>query len=404
LCGGYAAFVAGAAAMPILRAIIYSARTKYKVEQAEEIAPPTPMGTSAEDPFKPLPPKEVESLWEQGELATAGYTWLPPKHQLADPIMSRMVRACKAGELWLPAVDSNLSYKDSSSNRVITTLLKGDGSASSSVQVQMVTSSDTSERTAHVNLVADYTDVITHRSAAMIACYSTSEASTRYLASAKFGTLNKHKLVLGSASPALLLLPRMVASLERRLRSAARQGCSTAEMLAIDKAVIDAIIERHSEIHDDGNLAVEHVCEQRESLFSPPAAMQFSLAHASSLLSGRDTAGSVVSDPGTSISRRSDTPSKRERELQSDRDRLRSELKRGGGGGGSEKGNDKRNTFGGDSRRMGGGDKRGREVCRSFNERDGCFRRECNFRHVCNVRGRNGEACGDERHCALMHR
>ena len=38
--------------------------------------------------------------------------------------------------------------------------------------------------------------------------------------------------------------------------TAQRYGYSTAEMLAIDKAVIDACTERGSEVKVDGNLAV----------------------------------------------------------------------------------------------------------------------------------------------------
>ena len=51
--------------------------------------------------------------------------------------------------------------------------------------------------------------------------------------------------------------------------TAQRYGYSTAEMLAIDKAVIDACTERGSEVKVDDNLAVERVIEQRADLFKP---------------------------------------------------------------------------------------------------------------------------------------
>ena len=94
-------------------------------------------------------------------------------------------------------------------------------------------------------------------------------ASGEYTASALFSALKKHDLVASFPAGSMMLMPRFVALLEQKLRTAARRGYSARELLDIDKAVIDAIIERHSEVKVDGNLAIEYVSDQRTGLFEP---------------------------------------------------------------------------------------------------------------------------------------
>ena len=407
LVGGHTTFAPGAAGLMILRVLIYAARKEYTLESAEDETVARNVGKDGEDPFKPLPPKEVDTLWAQGEVATGGYTWVPPRFRLADSIMSRMTRANKAGEIWIPAIDTSFGYRESSSNRVITTLLRSSGeqpASGSDVQVQIVHGSQASERTDAVTLVSDYVDIITHRSAAIIACYSTAEASMSYGKSAVFAALHKHQLVTAvGAPPALMLMPRFVAALERCLRTAARKGYSTASMLAIDKRVVDAVVERCGEVKCDGNLAIEHVSEQRPALFHP----------------AEDTLrSSALPDSQRERERERDTGkgrlSQRERELQSERDKLQSENKRLRSGDSPRQRSPNtaatnafvsahnKTVFGGSGKVMGGGNRTGPQICASFNKPAGCFRDTCSYRHVCDADSR-GKPCGDDRHCALHH-
>ena len=406
LCGEYADFPTAAAGNMQLRILLFSARRLYAVETAAAVAvaPPLPPGTpvaGTEDPFKPLPPAEIASTWDAGEAVSNGYTWLPPKFRISDSIISRMSRANKEGELWFPPIGEGFSYRDSASTRMITTLLKSSGEApGTDVQVQMVQGSQSSERHDSVYLVSDYTDIITHRSAAIIACYCTPKASADYCKSTKFALISKHQLVTGSSSPALFVLPRMVAKLEQALRSAARAGFTTGEMLAIDANFINAILERSSSVKTDGNLAIEHVCEQRLDLLVPGMRSGQSCA-AIRALSDVGSLGPSASRAGSEVR---GSPTKRERELQSELDKLKNN-KRNERSGDKGKGGDRggKVTYGGTSRHLGGGDPKGKQVCRSFNEAAGCYRSSCNYEHVCNKEGRDGRMCGQSGHCAIHH-
>lgn len=423
-CGGLAALPGDAAALSHLRILIYAARREFKLEEQLLLAsapnnPGTPAPVPAPAPadeVKPLPAKDITALYESAERCSGGCMWVPPKYRLSDSLVSKLARANANGHLFVPAVDSGFAYADPSSTRSVTTLLKagGDGSSLPDISLQMVQGSQLVERRDPVTLVADYLDIISHRTAALVACYGTPEAAAKFSASDRYGNMDKHKLSLpfGAARP--LLLPRMACGLERALREAARQGHSTAAMLAIDRAVVDAIHERHSEIAEDGNLAIEFVCNQRSTLFRPAAPV--SLGDIAAGTFGRDglesSVGPSVSAAGSfSSGNQRRLQSEQEKKLQSERDRLRSELEavkrqrlhavpdsRSGGAGTGE-----RSVFGGNSRRMGGGDPRASQICRDFNAPNGCQRSACKFKHACDRTRADGRVCGDGRHCAVHH-
>jgi hypothetical protein len=408
-CGGYIAFPDGIDGGRVVRAIVQSARRLYQLECAEIATPPPPPAVTAEDPFKPLAPKTLSDLWEAGAIVTDGYSSVPDRFKLSDALVSRMVRANKAGEFWIPAIDSSFSYKDPSSNRVITTLLKSSGEGPvPGAEIQLVQGAQQSERFDPVDLAADYNDCIMHRSAAIITAYCTPQASTDYVASPRFRAIDRHRLVTTSPKPARMLIPTFLAALERQLRAAARLGLSATVLLRIDSAVVRAILDRQATIHVDGNLAIEYVCEQCTHLFTPPRV----LLDLQSLHGG---AGSDIGSIGPSASQilsPAGKPSQRERSLQSENDKLRHQLgpKRtrfesdAGNSSARSETTQRNTTYGGDGRRTGGGVPTSRAICDAFNAANGCFRRECKFRHACNVMNRNGSPCGAEAHCALHHK
>lgn len=416
LCGGLSSLPSGTAGVAKARTLVYAARLEFKKEEASNVAAasvhPTPAPPApAEDQCKPLPASEVDSYWEAGERTTAGYTWIQPKFRLSDTMMSKMIRANTAGELWIPPIDASFSYKDPSSTRTVTTLLKAGGqNGGPEVSLQMVQGTQLQERHDPISIVADYTDIISHRSAALIACYGSPEASAKFTLSKRYSSLEKHRL---ATSPSVMLSPRSVAMLERALKGAARLGASTAVLLRIDKDVVDAVLERQSQYKEDGNLAVEHVCNQRTDLFRPSPAMNLSdIPRAGSVIAGTqfDTASSVgpsASAVGYSESVHSSggKASERERRLQSERDRLQHENKKlkATSEASSFQSNSGRTRLGGNSRRSGGGDPQSSQICRDFNAPAGCDRASCRFRHVCSKPDRNGRPCGDSRHSAILH-
>ena len=395
VCGGYTALPVSAVAAPWMRAMLYRARTLYAKEEKEALVLPDPKA-GIEDPFKPLPPSDIDDIWKSGEKTTDGFSFISPKFHLSDANVSRMVRANKAGQLWIPIIDQGFSYREPASNRQVTTLFKSASGTSTEAQLQLVHGSEAAERFDPLNMVADYNDICAHRSAALVACYATPEASAAYGKSKTFAAIEKHKLVARDAKPPRMILPRFIASLERHLRAATRTGVSLTQMVGIDSAVINAIVERHSSVGEDGNLAIEHVCEQRQSLFAPPVA-SVSLGDVPGFASpGRMT--SEVGSVGPSASEiGGKRPSELERRLQSDLDKEKNKNKRG------DRDVKQKVTYGGAGRVMGGGNKRSADICRNFNSAAGCYRKECNFKHACDARMRNGQPCGDERHSSGHH-
>lgn len=192
VCGGLTSLPPDDSGVARVRALIYAARIEFKKEEASLVAQASttaaaaaaPAPTVSDDQCKPLPASEIESHWEAGERATGGYTWIPPKFRLSDTIMSKMIRANAAGELWIPPIDASFSYRDPSSTRNVTTLLKAGGQGSSTeLSLQMVQSDQLQERRDPITIAADYADILEHRSAALVACYGCPEASLKFVAS-----------------------------------------------------------------------------------------------------------------------------------------------------------------------------------------------------------------------------
>lgn len=412
LCGGLTGLPADAAGIARVRTLIYAARREFKKEEAADVAvaavstPATPAVSPSEDQCKPLPASEIEGYWEAGERTTSGYTWLPPKFRISDAIMSKLIRANTAGELWIPPIDASFAYKDPSSTRAVTTLLKAGGqNGSPELSLQMVQGEQLQERHDPISIVADYTDIISHRSAALIACYGSPEAAAKFAASKRFGQLEKHRL---SATSKVLLAPWAIGKLERALKSAARLGVSTATLLRIDKDVVDAIHERQSQFKDDGSLAVEFVCTQRADLFRPATPISlsdFSRASTNTPSVAHFDAASSVGPSASAVGSNTSRPvSDRERKLQSAHDRLLHENKKLKAAESHASSNaSSRSRYGGNSRRTGGGDPRSSNICRDFNSPAGCEREQCKFKHVCSKPDRDGRPCGDARHSAVFH-
>lgn len=427
LCGGYPAFPRDASAFRLLRLVIYNARLKFSAQTSAGAAPaPPPVAAPPADEQKPLPPHEIDDLWDAGKRVTMGYANVLPKYRLSDGLISRMVRHNKAGKLWLPAIDRSFLYKEASSNVVITTLLKCSGDASSAtaspsdVSIQMVQGGQLAERSDPVRLVADYIDLLSHRSAAILACYCTPKAIAAYKASSAFGHLQQHSECIAGSE--MILCPAFVGTLERKLREATRLGLSTADVLAMDQRVIAAIHERMTNVAVDGNLAIEYVCDQRESLFRPDGGAAVSLdqlgssfqpSNRSSYASSVAPSGSVSrahSASGDSSQQEVERLKKLASKFQSERDHARQDLKKQRRGGGSSPsarsdggGRDQQTVYGGQSGRSGGGDSRGSQICRHYNMTSGCFRSSCSYRHVCDKPTGRDRVCGDARHNACTH-
>ena len=396
VAGDYDAFPADAAGAAVIRALVYAARRSFKLEERDELAQTDKKDA---DEAKDLPAQEISDVWEAGELVTGGFTFLPEKWRLSDTNMSRMIRANREGKLWIPAVElGGMAYREPASHKTLTTLLKLAGGDA----LQLSQGGDTAERHDVPEIPADYADIISHRSAALIAAYSTNQASTEFVKSARFKMLTPHTLVAKSSSPAVMLLPRQVAALERLLRSSARRGYSISQLIQIDREVINAILDRCQGYKHDGNLAVEHVIEGRRDLWAPPTVGD--LAMLSACNGAMSDAGSSVLGPSASHVGspvpRGGAPSDAERRLQSERDKALSELrKRQREQTGSESGGRRGAVvYGGSGKRMGGGTANANSICLQFNQATGCYRDQCKLRHVCNRQG-----CGSKDHCALHH-
>lgn len=399
-CGGYAAFPADATGSTILRRVVYAARLEAKSDVSA--APAVEEG-------KPLPAAELATIWQEGEAVTSGYCTVLPRYRLADSVVSRMSRSNKRGDLWIPCLDRGFSYRDSSSNNSITTLVRANSDCATGVDVelQLVQNPMAAERKDPVRLVADYLDVISHRSAALIACYCTPEAARAYRASAGCAQRTRHVSV--SKGSELMLTPRMIGKLERALRTATRSGMSTSDVVRMDQTVIHAIHTRMADVTCDGNSAVEFVCDQQPTLFLPSYTSLGSMSSgpstvADSIISPNDSVSNVSAS--TSAPKRSHADERLIAKLQSDRDKALHELasaasKRAK----SDKGagyKEPATVYGGKSGTTGGGSSSASDICRLYNNAEGCYRRSCQFRHACN-RMVNGRPCGNTRHNACSH-
>ena len=119
---------------------------------------------------------------------------------------------------------------------------------------------------------------------------------------------------------------------------------SIADILAVDRQVVNAIMERAARVKVDGSLAIEYVVDSMPGVFMPDGDASRSVADLSSLQSRgdfRSPGGSRVSasDDMSSVShQQSDAASFKRRlgDMERERNDLRAQLKRGAGGGGGE--------------------------------------------------------------------
>ena len=420
----YNGLVQGAAVLPLLRRIVYTARRQYADESVPMGSPaPAPAPAPADDELKPLPPSTINDVWSAGYKSTGGFSAVLPQFRFSDAIMSKMIRSNKVGECWLPTVGEGLAYREPSSTKMITTLLK---SATSDTQLQLVQGGQSVEREDHVSIPPDYDAIVGHRAAAMVAAFSTDDASTAFMASTTFTTLELHALQTTNTKK-YMIMPYFAKMLADALGTASRHGYSPAGLLSIDRRVISAILERVATMPIDGNKAIEYVCHSRTNLFAPDVST--SVVGLAQLGGGQTGAASSVA--GSSVSGFSAQSYGDERaklnQMQRERDEARHAVKiargggytgkgggrkpfyggRGGGGGqyssgGSSNGGGGQTAFGGHTKVLGGGNNRGPQICNAFNTASGCSRTPCNFRHVCNVHA-NGKPCENPSHCALHH-
>lgn len=407
LCGGLTSFPADAAALPILRRILYTARVENELDKKTLTAP----AASPVEEGKPLPAAELNNIWQEGAAVTGGFCSVLPRFRLSDAIISRMARSNRRGEMWIPPLDHKFSYKDTAANHSIVTLLKSDPSSGNGpdMEIQLVQSPLAAERRDHVRLVADYLDVITHRSAALVACYSTPAAGASYRACPGFKSRTPHISI--QKGQEVILSAQMVSKLERSLRAATRNGLSTADVVRVDQAVIAAIMTRMADVACDGNSAVEFVCDQQPTLFSPCSVSIISVADVSSLSHSvpsdartvypHDSISNAGSSASSSHNKRSAADERLIARLQSERDhavnaskKIKSEDRAHGKEGVI--------TYGGNKGRSGGGDSRANAICKLYNLPEGCFRNKCHFRHACS-KSINGRTCGVFGHNACTH-
>ena len=411
-----ASFPNGAPGVVALRVVLHAARLRWRAIEAATAAAaapgpgpaPAPAPADDHDLFKALPPSDIRAIWEGGEIATRGLSWVPDRFRLADSLVSRMHRANKSGDFWLPALDKTFAYMEERATASIKTLF-----AAGTAKLQVTVGDATAERVDPLRLVADYNAAVRHRTSAAVAVYCTDAASVEFKASPRFSgsLLTSHSLVASElrtrGTPELIVLPQMLAKLEHHLCLASREGYSMPDMLDIDSRIIQAVIDRGRSNRVDGNLAIEYVCDSCADGFRPRVhSVPLAMVGSQQFDSGD---GSSIS-PSQSASNLQ--PSKRERELQSDRDRLANQLQRRNDvrGGSSTTSNSvgklkpqkatvNRTVYGGRSGSLGGGDDRGREICDLFNGDAGCYRGSCAYKHCCNV-----ARCREPwKHSALNH-
>ena len=367
-----------------VRVLLYSARNVILADKAADSVAVSV--SAADDPFKSLPPSELLDVWAAAAKITDGYAMVDDDFRLSAVIMSRMIREGKAGGMWIPPIGIDFKYQSARENREVSTLMRGAGNTEMSVQ--MVSQSD--ERKDDLLSGADYSDMLSHRSVALMAVYCSNAGAERFQKSAKCAETIAHSLSTGAGGQRRIVTPQFIGTLERRLRQSARMGVSADRLIAIDRAVIDAVLARMSKYKGDGDIAIEHVLEQREILFHGNTGSS-STPGTPSLAGSLDDVGSVRDAGG---------PTKRERDLQSQVDKL---LNQGKGKPGQHTRTEP-TIWGGSAGKMGGGAKSGDALCNDFNKAAGCFRATCKFRHCCNVKSATGDTCGRYDHCAVGHK
>lgn len=323
-------------------------------------------------------------------------------HRLSDAIMTRMIRANKLGELWIPPLDGGFAYRETSANRIVTTLIKASPDPDAAdLQLQLVQHQSATERHDPVVLVADFCAMLRDRSAALVACYATPDAGDAFRASGRFSGMRLHSL--NDPATAVLLMPETIAFLERALLDAARRGCSKSELLTIDHQVIEAIVERSARVCIDGNLAVEYVCDSRDNLFLPPRAA----THGRASTQDAFAADKQPTSPDA-VSRQLEALKRQNSKLMSERDKALHDSKRQRQPGqpatpaASREPPPGRVTYGGATGVTGGGKPASEHYCRSFNQAGGCWRETCNYRHACTFKLDDGKVCSRS-HSAINH-
>jgi hypothetical protein len=380
------------------RVLIIACRTLFKREnatgEAEAAVLNADPATIAAAEAKPLSAKVLEQHWLAAETVTGGFSIVEPHYRLAPPLVSKMVAANKHGGLTIPQIDSNYSYSEPSANKLITTILKGANQLNGdNTEIQLVQGSQAADRRDRLDIVSDYSASIRHRSCALLVGYCTPEASMAYMGSARYLLLSRHERnVITGTTKECQITPASISLLERRLVKAMREGYTAAQMVQIDSQVIRAVLERAATVNQDGNKAIEYVCDQCTSLFRP-AQVQFDTDTVS------ETSGPSSSSAAKEDMRELTRVREQNRNLTSQRDRANNQLTRMGS---SPRRVDSRP----DERRDERTDTRRRDdqrICNDYN-RGTCSRgKECRFAHVCNRTAANGTECRNARHTALNH-
>jgi hypothetical protein len=365
---------------------------------------------------KPLGEKVLDGHWDAGAAVTGGFSTTEPHYHISDAQFSRIIHANKAGTLWIPGIDSTFTYRDVASNKQIKTLLMG--AAETATELLLVQGAAANERHDEMTMVCDYLDLLHHRSCALVAAYSSAEASAAFLASDRFGKLTCHDrgYVTGTTRQCMLT-PQFVSMLERRLIKSARSGYSVGQMVRIDKQVVQAILERASLMFKDGNLAVEYICDSCMSLFSlegsdtTPSPSETSVTSAGDerqnrrmqdqirhLTSERDRARNACRDRGSPL--RNDRREDRRENRRDDRssnyahDVPPPPVR-------NDRNDDRRKDERHEARRDEGA--MGDRICHDWNRSSGCSRGTgCRYQHICNKQRPDGGMCR-QKHSATSH-
>jgi hypothetical protein len=326
---------------------------------------------------------------------TGGFSTVEPHLRLSDTMVTRMINANKNGTLHIPCIDKAFSYRDTSSNKLFTTILKGAGQADGGdTELLLVQGTSAAERRDSLELTCDYGDFVHHRSCALIVGYCTQEASDAFLASDRFKLLTCHDQgTVTGTTRRCMLTPAFINMLERRLVKAMREGYTVRQLLQLDMVVVRAVLERSAVSNKDGNSAIEYVCDQRTSLFRPSKAVGFETAtEPSPELSGAPSGG----DDRAMAKLR-----EQNRQLTSERDKARHRVRESPAHV-SDRRRDDRSPIRSDDRRRDARDD-SPKICNDYNRSVGCARGiHCRYLHVCNRQGQDGSACR-QRHTAINH-
>ena len=206
-----------------MRYIINLVRRKERTDLAGDIAKasvaPGGTGSTAEDLFKPLPPSDLDPVWSAADTITSGYLSVPDKYRVSSALVSRMVRANRVGNFWLPAIGSSFKYDETEVNRSVSELMRG---ASSDYALQMVQRN--SERYDECGGAVHYIEMLDHRTAAVLGVFCSAAGSTAFKASTKGIARQAHARVAAQPGmpagvvqpPATLKAPKVLQKISLR--------------------------------------------------------------------------------------------------------------------------------------------------------------------------------------------